>query len=34
VCGSSWLTPGDAIERGDWGRITRLARAASELRSA
>ena len=27
VCGGSWLTPADAVERGDWARITRLARA-------
>jgi len=33
VCvGGSWLTPGDAVAAGDWGRITELARAASALR--
>ncbi len=32
VCGGSWLTPNDAIEAGDWSRITRLARAAALLR--
>jgi 2-dehydro-3-deoxyphosphogluconate aldolase/(4S)-4-hydroxy-2-oxoglutarate aldolase len=32
VCGGSWLTPADAIERGDWASITRLAREASLLR--
>src|SRR5690606_11653583 len=28
VCGGSWLTPADALERGDWARITALAREA------
>ena len=32
VCGGSWLTPQDAVETGDWTRITRLAREASALR--
>jgi 2-dehydro-3-deoxyphosphogluconate aldolase/(4S)-4-hydroxy-2-oxoglutarate aldolase len=32
VCGGSWLTPGDAVRTGDWGRITRLAGEASALR--
>ncbi|MBL8306991.1 MAG: bifunctional 4-hydroxy-2-oxoglutarate aldolase/2-dehydro-3-deoxy-phosphogluconate aldolase [Rubrivivax sp.] len=32
VCGGSWLTPADALEQGDWARITSLARAASALR--
>ncbi len=32
VCGGSWLTPADALEQGDWARITALARAASALR--
>ena len=32
VCGGSWLTPTDAMEQGDWARITRLAREASALR--
>ena len=32
VCGGSWLTPQDAIDSGDWDRITRLALAASALR--
>ena len=31
VCGGSWLTPTDALEAGDWERITRLAREASAL---
>jgi 2-dehydro-3-deoxyphosphogluconate aldolase/(4S)-4-hydroxy-2-oxoglutarate aldolase len=34
VCGGSWLTPGDAIAAGDWGRITRIARAAAAIRPA
>ena len=29
VCGGSWLTPADALERGDWARITALAKANS-----
>ena len=33
VCGGSWLTPADAMERGDWARITALAKAASALRA-
>jgi 2-dehydro-3-deoxyphosphogluconate aldolase/(4S)-4-hydroxy-2-oxoglutarate aldolase len=32
VCGGSWLTPQDAIDAGDWARITQLARAATALR--
>jgi 2-dehydro-3-deoxyphosphogluconate aldolase/(4S)-4-hydroxy-2-oxoglutarate aldolase len=32
VCGGSWLTPADAMERGDWARITQLAKAATALR--
>ncbi len=32
VCGGSWLTPADALNSGDWTRITRLAREASALR--
>ncbi|MEF7612392.1 bifunctional 4-hydroxy-2-oxoglutarate aldolase/2-dehydro-3-deoxy-phosphogluconate aldolase [Aquincola sp. MAHUQ-54] len=31
VCGGSWLTPADAVEAGDWDRITRLAREAGAL---
>jgi 2-dehydro-3-deoxyphosphogluconate aldolase/(4S)-4-hydroxy-2-oxoglutarate aldolase len=34
VCGGSWLTPRDAVDAGDWARITELARGASALRSA
>ena len=33
VCGGSWLTPQDAIDDGDWVRITRLAREACSLRA-
>ena len=33
VCGGSWLTPADALQAGDWARITRLAREASALRA-
>ena len=32
VVGGSWLTPADAMNSGDWGRITALAKAASALR--
>lgn len=32
VCGGSWLTPAEAIEAGDWARITRLAQATHALR--
>lgn len=32
VCGGSWLTPQDAVDAGDWARITALARAAAALR--
>ena len=32
VCvGGSWLTPADALARGDWAQITELARQASQL---
>ncbi len=30
--GGSWLTPGDLIKAGDWGRIELLAREAAALR--
>jgi 2-dehydro-3-deoxyphosphogluconate aldolase / (4S)-4-hydroxy-2-oxoglutarate aldolase len=30
--GGSWMTPKDALESGDWARITALALAASQLR--
>ena len=33
VCGGSWLTPQDAVDAGDWARITQLARAAAALRA-
>ncbi len=29
--GGSWVVPGDAIAAGEWGRLTRLAEAATEL---
>jgi 2-dehydro-3-deoxyphosphogluconate aldolase / (4S)-4-hydroxy-2-oxoglutarate aldolase len=32
VCGGSWLTPQDAVEQGDWARITELAAATHSLR--
>lgn len=31
VVGGSWLTPAEALERGEWARITSLARAAAAL---
>jgi 2-dehydro-3-deoxyphosphogluconate aldolase/(4S)-4-hydroxy-2-oxoglutarate aldolase len=31
VCGGSWLTPADALQAGDWARITSLARQAAAL---
>jgi 2-dehydro-3-deoxyphosphogluconate aldolase/(4S)-4-hydroxy-2-oxoglutarate aldolase len=34
VCGGSWLAPADALEQGDWARVTRLAREASTLHAA
>ena len=34
VCGGSWLTPQDAMDAGDWTRLTQLAREASALRAA
>ena len=34
VCGGSWLTPQDAVDQGDWARISALARAATALRAA
>ncbi|MBB2486323.1 bifunctional 4-hydroxy-2-oxoglutarate aldolase/2-dehydro-3-deoxy-phosphogluconate aldolase [Mitsuaria sp. WAJ17] len=33
VCGGSWLTPQDAMDAGDWARITQLARATHALRA-
>jgi 2-dehydro-3-deoxyphosphogluconate aldolase/(4S)-4-hydroxy-2-oxoglutarate aldolase len=32
VCGGSWLTPQDVVDRGDWARTSALAREASALR--
>lgn len=35
VCvGGSWLTPANAVTRGDWAQLTELARQACQLRSA
>lgn len=35
ICvGGSWVAPMDAVRSGDWGRITELARAASQLGKA
>ena len=31
VCGGSWLTPQDAVDAGDWARITQLAREAAAI---
>ena len=31
ACGGSWLTPQDAVERGDYARITALAKEAVEI---
>lgn len=33
VCGGSWLTPPEALEAGDWARVTALAREAAALRA-
>jgi len=32
VCGGTWLTPQDAVQTGDWARITRLASETAALR--
>ena len=32
VCGGSWLAPNDALEAGEWARITQLARESTALR--
>jgi 2-dehydro-3-deoxyphosphogluconate aldolase/(4S)-4-hydroxy-2-oxoglutarate aldolase len=32
VCGGSWLTPQDAVDAGDWDRITRLALEAAAIK--
>lgn len=34
VCGGSWLTPADALDAKDWGRITTLARQTHAMRGA
>jgi len=32
--GGSWISPDDAVARGDWGRVEALAREAAGLRPA
>ncbi|HSI44879.1 MAG TPA: bifunctional 4-hydroxy-2-oxoglutarate aldolase/2-dehydro-3-deoxy-phosphogluconate aldolase [Methylophilus sp.] len=34
VCGGTWLTPNDAVERKDWAHITKLAKEASAIVAA
>jgi 2-dehydro-3-deoxyphosphogluconate aldolase / (4S)-4-hydroxy-2-oxoglutarate aldolase len=34
VCGGTWLTPADAVSRGDWAHITKLAKEASAIKAA
>jgi 2-dehydro-3-deoxyphosphogluconate aldolase/(4S)-4-hydroxy-2-oxoglutarate aldolase len=34
VCGGTWLTPVDAVARGDWAHITKLAKEASAIKAA
>ena len=34
VCGGTWLTPADAVARGDWTHITKLAKEASAIKAA
>lgn len=34
VCGGTWLTPADAVERKDWAHITKLAKEASSIVAA
>lgn len=34
VCGGTWLTPADAVARGDWAHITKLAKEASAIKAA
>lgn len=34
VCGGTWLTPADAVERKDWAHITKLAKEASAIQPA
>jgi 2-dehydro-3-deoxyphosphogluconate aldolase/(4S)-4-hydroxy-2-oxoglutarate aldolase len=31
--GGSWVTPAEALARGDWARVTSLAREAAKLRA-
>lgn len=34
VCGGTWLTPADAVDRKDWAHITKLAKEASAIVAA
>lgn len=34
VCGGTWLTPADAVERKDWAHITKLAKEAAAIVAA
>lgn len=34
VCGGTWLTPADAVSKGDWAHITKLAKEASAIKPA
>ncbi len=34
VCGGTWLTPNDVVERKDWAHITKLAKEASAIVAA
>jgi len=34
VCGGTWLTPAEAVARGDWAHITQLAKEASAIKAA
>lgn len=34
VCGGTWLTPADAVEKKDWAHITKLAKEASAIKPA
>lgn len=34
VCGGTWLTPADAVSRGDWAHIAKLAKEASAITAA
>ena len=34
VCGGTWLTPADAVAKGDWAHISKLAKEASAIKAA